>query len=219
VTSPKDGERESPGGHERPDATAEAASYAPGDNGPQAERADEPVNFGQALERIAALRAEIEEREAERKAVEDRYLRERAELENFKRRMQREKAEGMRYASEGLLRDLLPVVDNLERAVRAAEGSRSGESASGDAASAVIAGVEMVLRQLSETLERAGVVRVPSIDQPFDPAVHEALAQVESAEVPPGTVVAEHLPGYRFHDRLLRAAQVSVSKAASGLRN
>lgn len=182
---------------------------------------EEPATLGQALFLIEKLRADLAERDEQIRGTEERQLRDRAELENFKRRMQREKSESLRYASEGLIRDLLPVADNLERAVRAASETRStGGDVSHGAAEALVTGVEMVLRQLGDVLDRAGVARVQATPgQPFDPAVHEAVVQAESANAPPGSVVDELAPGYRFHDRLLRAAQVSVAKPPTRLEN
>jgi molecular chaperone GrpE len=182
-------------------------------DGDASDRPGAPRTLPEAVARIDELTAELETRRAEAAEKHDLYLRERAEVENFKRRMQRERAEALRYASEPLLRDLLPVKDNLERAVRAAHEAVKGSS---PAAGALLEGVEMVLQQLADVLGRHGVSQVPSAREPFDPSHHEALAHVESDEHAPGTVVDEHLPGYRLHDRLLRAAQVTVAKPSAG---
>ena len=161
-----------------------------------------------AADELSALRTELEQKAAEAKANYERFLRERAELENFKRRMQREKSEALRFANEPLVRDLLPVVDHLERAVVHTEGGGDGQP--------LVAGVQLVLRSFVEVLEKHGVTRVQATGEPFDPARHEAMAQVESEELPPHTVIEEHTPGYSLYDRLLRAALVSVSKAPAG---
>jgi molecular chaperone GrpE len=168
----------------------------------------EPATLTQALALLAERRRELADVEAKLRDAEDRHLRDRAELENFKRRMQRERAEALRYASEGLLRDLLPAIDNLGRAIQAAKESRSDGAA---AAGPLIDGVEMVQRQLVDTVERQGASRIEARGKAFDPSVHEAVVQDETDQVPPGTVVDELAPGYRLHDRLLRAAQVSVA--------
>ncbi len=154
---------------------------------------------------IAALQAKLEEKTAEAQANYDLFVRERAELENFKRRMQREKSESLRFAAEPLVRDVLPLVDNLERAVKHAEGNENGQ--------ALVEGVELVLRSFLEALEKHGVCRVKAKDEIFDPTKHQAVAQVENAQLAPNTVVDEHQPGYQLHDRLLRPAMVTVSKA------
>lgn len=155
---------------------------------------------------LALVRAQLVAQEALAKEKDDLLLRERAELENFKRRMQREKSESLRFASEPLLRDILPVIDNLERAVAHAKGNEGSQ--------ALVEGVELVLRSLLDTIGRHGVSRVKAKGEAFDPSRHEAVAQVENTELAPNTVLDEHQSGYQLHDRLLRPAMVSVSKAA-----
>ncbi|TYO96817.1 molecular chaperone GrpE [Geothermobacter ehrlichii] len=136
----------------------------------------------------------------------DLYLRSQADMENFRKRMQREKQEMARFANEGLLRELLPVMDNLQRAVDHAREEQAE-------ATALLEGVEMTLSQFARTLEKFGVTPVEAIGKPFDPSCHEAMGQVVSEEVPPNTVAQELQKGYRLHDRLLRPALVMVSKA------
>ena len=150
-----------------------------------------------------AVSAEALKREVEEK--QDRLLRALAETENVRRRAQRDREEYVRYANESLLRDLIPVLDNLDRALEAA---RAGGEATG-----VVAGVELIHRELLKVLERAGVTRYSAIGQPFDPTRHEAIASVVSADAAPGTVLRETLPGYLLHNRVLRAALVSVAAA------
>jgi molecular chaperone GrpE len=150
------------------------------------------------------LRTQLQEKEAEAKANYDLFLRERADLENFKRRMQRDKSEALRFANEPVIRDLLPILDNLERAVTHAQVGGNSQS--------LIEGVSLVLRSFLEMLEKHGVNRVSAKGQPFDPHKHEAMAQVESTEVEPNTVVDEYTPAYLLHDRLLRPASVTVAK-------
>lgn len=179
-------------------AASPASDVTDTDEGPDAPAPAEPV------EEVARLQAELAETTAR---YDDLLLRERAELDNFKRRMQRDKIEAVRFAAEPLLRDVLPVVDNLERAVAHARDAEEG--------SALVEGVEMVLRALSDVLEKHGVTRVAACGTPFDPGVHQAVAHVEDGAAEPNTVLDEHQSGYRFHDRLLRPAMVSVAKAPS----
>ncbi len=203
----------------RPIPTGERAPGAEDGAGPEAGRPREdaaspaPRSLEEAIERIARLEAEVAEQNSAALTLQDQYLRERAELENFKRRLQKDKAEALRYATEPVLRDLLGVIDNLERALKAAReaATREGGAPSGPLA-ALLTGVEMVVAQFSDVLGRHGVARVSSRNEAFDPAHHEALAQVESHEHPAGTIVEEHTAGYRLHDRLLRAAQVTVTR-------
>ena len=154
-------------------------------------------------ERIRALEAVVEAAREEARQSQDRWMRERADLENVKRRSAREKSDLAKFASEGVLRDLLPVVDNLERAGAHAEGD----------AGPLLAGVKLVLKSLQDVLERHGVKRVQTRGALFDPAEHEAMAQIESAVHEPNAVVDEYQAGYRLHDRLLRPAMVTVAKA------
>lgn len=154
---------------------------------------------------LSVMQAKLVETAAQAKTNYDLFLRERAELENFKRRMQREKSEALRFANEPLCRDLLPVVDNLERATAHAEGGGNEQP--------LLEGVTLVLRSFLDVLEKYGVTRMTAKGEPFDPNKHEAVAQVESSDVAANTVVDEHASGYSLHDRLLRAAMVSVSKA------
>ena len=175
-----------------------------------------PRTVDQALDLVDQLREQLSAKAAEVATAKDQLLRERAELENFKRRMQREKSEALRYASEQLLRDILPVLDNLERAVGAASSSEASSTDAAVQASRVeslVTGIKMVLHQFRETLGRFGVTRIESAGQNFDPSHHEAVAHVETDQHPTGAVVDEHASGYRLHERLLRPAQVTVAKS------
>jgi molecular chaperone GrpE len=170
-----------------------------------------PRTLEQARDRIDLLREQLAAKTEEAMQAKDGLLRERAEVENFKRRIQREKSEALRYATEPLLRDLLPIVDNLERAVQAA-GS-GDEAGRGRQVDSLVTGVKLVLQQFAEVLERHGVTRVGAVGHAFDPSHHEAVAHVESDDHAPGGIVDEYASGYRLHDRLLRPAQVTVAKA------
>ncbi len=152
---------------------------------------------------ISAEEALAESR-AEAQKNWDLYLRERAELENYRKRMQREKEDLARFANENLLREMLPILDNLERAVAHAEQEQEG---------GLLEGVQMTLEQFRKTLERLGVVPVAAIGQPFSPDFHEAMGQLESSEQAPNTVVQEMQKGYTLNDRLLRPALVMIAKA------
>ena len=158
--------------------------------------------------RVAVLEAELEAAREEARQANERWIRERADGENLKKRAARERVEDVRAATGSLMRDLLPVVDNLERAVQAAQGGGDGQP--------LVEGVSLVLKALTDVLARHGVTRVESKGARFDPSHHEAVAHVESAEHEPNAVIEEHQPGYRHHDRLLRPALVTVSKGRSG---
>lgn len=141
---------------------------------------------------------------AERDKFKDQLLRTAADFDNFRKRSRKDSEDAVRRGREDTIRELLPVADNLERAI--------GASVNAKEVSGVIEGVRMVLKLFLDSLERIGVSRVPSIGERFDPAVHEAIQQVETDEQQPGTVVAELVPGYRIGEKLIRAAMVAVAK-------
>lgn len=132
--------------------------------------------------------------------LQERHLRLRADFDNFRKRMEREREETRRYALTEPLRELLPVLDNLERAATAQGRLEDLQR-----------GVEMIARQLAETLRRYGLTEVEAMGAPFDPQVHEAVMREESADVRVPTVVGEMQRGYRLHERLLRPAMVRVA--------
>jgi len=152
-----------------------------------------------------SLRQQLETKETEAKNYYERLLRQAAELENYKKRSGRERDDAIRYANESLLKDLLPVVDNLERAIAHASGGGNGKP--------LVEGVEMVLRGLTDVLAKHGAMPIAAQDQPFDPTKHEAMTQVETDDHEPNSVVEELHKGYMLRDRLLRPALVSVAKA------
>lgn len=136
---------------------------------------------------------------------QDRLLRAIAEADNIRRRAQRDKEEFARFANEALLRDIIPILDNFDRALGAARDA--GET------SKVVEGVELIQRELLRVLERSGLTRYSALGQRFDPNRHEAAARVVSATEPPDTVVGEIVSGYLLHGRVLRPAQVAVAAA------
>lgn len=139
--------------------------------------------------------------------LQDRYLRLAAEFDNYRKRVARERADVMRTAQEGLVLELLPVLDNLERALSAARSS----AASARAEEAVIEGVEMTIRLFKGVLEKEGVKAIESVGQPFDPTIHHAVEQVQTNDQPENTVVEEVLRGYVLNHKVLRPALVKVS--------
>ncbi len=153
-------------------------------------------------EELADLRANAA------KAAEnwDRYVRAVADLENFRKRAAREKQDALRYANEALMTRLIPVLDNFEMALAAAGAVNAS-------AESLKAGVVMISNQLKAALTEAGLEEVDANGQVFDPTWHEAVSEVESANVPEGQVVQQIRKGYKFRDRLLRAAAVVVARA------
>ncbi|MCE5266603.1 MAG: nucleotide exchange factor GrpE [Planctomycetaceae bacterium] len=172
-----------------------------------------------SAEDAAKLRAELEK-------AEDRALRSHAELDNYRKRAARELEERLRYANMGLLRDLLPVVDNVERAIAAAEkhmnaaagvGAQLEQEDAGDTpqseAGALLEGFKMVHHQLEDVLRRHHCHRIEALHKPFDPNLHHAVMQQPSEEHPANTVLMVTQQGYQLHDRVVRPSQVIVSRA------
>jgi molecular chaperone GrpE len=143
--------------------------------------------------------------EPDLEGLKDRLLRALAETENLRRRAQRDREDYVKYANETLLRDLIPVLDNLDRALNAAR--TAGESGT------VVSGVELIQRELLRVLEKAGLSRYSAVGERFDPTRHEAIARVVSADRPPDTVVHETAAGYLLNGRVLRPALVAVAGA------
>jgi molecular chaperone GrpE len=180
---------------ENPDDGDVPVEVAPPDEPNEAPVSGEAAELARLRERLAAV-------EKEKNDNYERLLRTAADLDNFRKRSRREQDDARLKAREDLLKEMLPGIDNLERALAAAKS-----------ADPVVDGVRMVLKQFHTALERFDVKAFETIGQPFDPSRHEAIAQVESSEHPPGTVVTELQRGYLNGPRLLRPAMVTVAKA------
>ena len=169
--------------------------------------ADLPSDPGNELiAEIAALNQELEQARAEAAAAKDSQLRAAADLENTRRRLERDAASSLKFANERLLGDLLAVADSLELGLKAA-GTAEG------AAKALADGMQLTYRQLMAVLEKHGVKVVDPTGQPFNPDHHQAMTMAESAELPANHVLSTMQKGYLLHERLLRPAMVVVSKA------
>ncbi len=170
-----------------------------------------PKSAAQGPHLVELNRAVAEEHERAVKAEEEAgkireaLLRKAADFENLKKRVEKEKADHYRFALTEVFRELLVVLDNFERARVHAEGVVSTEE--------FRVGIDMIARQLTETLKKYGVTEVPALMQPFDPNVHEAVMRWETDEAPPGTVLEVFQRGYVLNDRLLRPAMVRVAAA------
>jgi molecular chaperone GrpE len=170
---------------------------------PEEEPLDEGRPADTTVPEAAVPHADLEARLRE---AEDRALRVQAELENFRKRSQREFDEARRYREIDLLRDLLPVLDNVERALDAAGRTADVES--------LVSGFRMTAQQIEKVLLLHGCKPIETENRPFDPTVHEAILQQPAPGTTPGTVVGVAAKGYRLHDRVVRPAQVIVSKEA-----
>lgn len=165
----------------------------------------QPGTFATAEEAgpVAELQQALAAKTEEAKGLNDKYLRLAAEFDNYKRLTQKDQRDQIRFGNEQLLKELLPVVDNLERAIKASREGGSNE--------VLMQGVELTLKQLTGALTRFYVTPIETIGKPFDPATHQSVTSVPSEKVPEQHVVDELQRGYLLHDRILRAAMVSVS--------
>ena len=170
---------------------------------------DDTEDFGEAENGAPSVADELAARDAEVADLKDRLLRAAAEMENTRRRLDREKADAVAYASTGFARDMLAVADNLRRAVAAlpTEGFDG-----------VRTGIEATERELIAVFGRHGITRIDSAGLPLDPNRHQAMLEVDSDAHDAGTIVAELQAGYTIRDRLLRPALVSVAKARETLQ-
>jgi len=178
---------------ERPEDTGEECV-------PEGGQAGRGVDAGEDLEEL------LKEKTAEAEANNDRYLRARADLENYRKRVEKEKADAIAFANESLISEILPVVDNLERAlVHANEGADNASLSEG---------VRLTIDQMFSVLKKFGLEEIDALGCRFDPELHHAITHEESDEVAPEVVVEEFQKGYRLKGRLLRPSMVAVSKAA-----
>jgi molecular chaperone GrpE len=152
----------------------------------------------------AGLRAKLDAVEKEKQETYERLLRTAADFDNFRKRARKDVDDARWKAREELLRELLPVVDNLERALAAAGGD--------EATGPVVDGVRLVLRQFHAALERFDVKAFDAVGEPFDPARHEAISQIDSAQHAPGSVAAQMQRGYTMGGKLVRPALVAVAR-------
>ena len=181
------------------ETTAEAV-----DSAVTAENAETTETVATTAACCQALTEQLHAAQAEALVNRDHYLRARADLDNFRKRAQREKEDLVKFSNETILRELLPVIDNLERAL---------QHAAVDGEKGLLQGVELTLGQFSKVLEKFNVVAIEPLGELFDSARHEAMGQIESAEQPPNTIVQLLQKGYLLNDRLLRPALVLIAKA------
>jgi len=154
---------------------------------------------------VPSLTDQLLEKDEELHALNDKYLRLAAEFDNYKRRVQRDQQDTIRFANEKLFKDLLPTLDNLERALQ------SGREQ--DRIEGLLEGVDLTYKHFLDTLQKMGIKQISSVGEVFDPAKHQAVGQVESTTIPENVIVDEYQKGYFVHDRILRPAMVTVAKA------
>jgi molecular chaperone GrpE len=195
---------------EQDEAAADDESEADGgeENAPSIEQLEaEAIAAAAAAEAAghAKGRDALQTMAREAREAQERYLRTYADFENYRKRMQRDLADFRMFANEQLAQELLPVLDHLGLAIQHA--AESGEANQG-----LLTGVQLVHKQFSDVLEKFGIKMFKAEGEPFDPAKHDAMMQVETADVPANTVVQVFQAGYLYHDKVLRHAKVGVSK-------
>ncbi len=188
--------------------TAETAETAKADESTMA-AAEESAEADPAEEEIENEAARAARLETEVAELHDQLLRALAETENQRRRSQREREEAVRYAAAPMLRDLLAVADNLQRALESVPGDASNQDG---ALKILLEGVQLTARELQTVFERHGIVKLDPMGERLNPHHHEAMFEVPDPEQPSGTIVQVVQPGYLLHDRLLRPARVGVAK-------
>jgi molecular chaperone GrpE len=186
--------------HPGPTGSEETPAPEPSATAPAAEGAEESPE--KMREAVLTKTQEVER-------LQERLLRLHAEFENHKKRVAREKTEFFRFATEGLILEFLPVLDNLERALVAARADVGSTP--------LLEGIEMIARLFRSALEKAGVKPMEALGHPFDPGLHQAVAQVESSQGEANLVVEEIQKGYLLNGRVLRPAMVKVSSSVSGV--
>ena len=155
-------------------------------------------------EEIRRLTEQLEAKSREASENNNKYLRALADLDNYRKRTEKEKAEAISFANESLIEDVLPIVDNFERALQHANGEENLES--------LRKGVKLTIDQMFGALQKFGLQEIKAAGERFDPAIHHAITEEETAEAEPGTVVKEFQKGYYLKGRLLRPAMVAVAK-------
>jgi molecular chaperone GrpE len=140
--------------------------------------------------------------------LKDQRLRAIAELENFRKRAEKDQSDALKYGVTNFAKEIVNIKDNIERA----QSSISDEVKTNDAVKSVVEGLDLIAQATVSTFEKIGIKKVESINQKFDHNFHQAMMEIEKDEMEPGTIVQEILPGYTLHDRLLRPAMVGVSK-------
>lgn len=183
-----------------PSMTEPQPSAAPSQNSEELVEAD---TVGIKASELEDLRAEA----AKAKEHWEKLVRTAADFDNYKKRAARERQDAVKYANESLVEKLIPVMDTFEMAMTAANSAQAGEMQS------LQAGVNMIYQQLKRVLVEAGIEEIDASAQPFNPNLHEAVSQQETAEVPEGRVVQQLRKGYKLRDRLVRPASVVVAKA------
>ena len=150
----------------------------------------------------------IEKLNEEIMSLKDQRLRAIAELENFRKRAEKDQSDALKYGISNFAKEIINIRDNIERA----QSSISDEAKNNEAIKSVIEGIDLIAQSVVSTFEKIGIKKIESLNEKFDHNLHQAMMEIENEELEPGTIVQELIPGYTLHDRLLRPAMVGVSK-------
>ena len=191
---------------DKPEDVAESKAEEAGKDGMASEEKNEDLAKSASVDPLKEMAEKLESLEQESKETHDRLLRVSAEFENYKKRAAREMTEFRKFANESFAKALLPVVDNLDRAIESSSNDKQTDSS-------VVEGVSMTLKEIMRVLEQFSMKPFESIGETFDPGFHQAMYQEETEEYPDNTIIKELQKGYMIHDRLLRPAMVVVSKS------
>ena len=169
---------------------------------------DMPEGEAAGEESVASVREALEKKEAECRELQDKYVRTVAEMDNFRKRMNREMNDSVRFANEKILGDLLVVLDNMERAIKHSREKKDFDS--------LLDGLELTMNEFRGVFEKHGVQSIESVGQLFDPSIHHAVSMTESDSHEDNVIVDEFRKGYLLNDRVLRHSLVSVAKKKDG---
>ena len=150
----------------------------------------------------------IEKLNEEITSLKDQRLRAIADLENFRKRAEKDQSDALKYGISNFAKEIINIRDNIERA----QSSISDEAKNNEAIKSVIEGIDLIAQSVVSTFEKIGIKKIESLNEKFDHNLHQAMMEIENEELEPGTIVQELIPGYTLHDRLLRPAMVGVSK-------
>ena len=153
----------------------------------------------------------IEKLNEEITSLKDQRLRAIAELENFRKRAEKDQSDALKYGISNFAKEIINIRDNIERA----QSSISDEAKNNEAIKSVIEGIDLIAQSVVSTFEKIGIKKIESLNEKFDHNLHQAMMEIENEELEPGTIVQELIPGYTHHDRLLRPAMVGVSKKSN----
>ena len=175
---------------------------------PTSETKEQASEQDQETENVETSEAIIEKLNEEISSLKDQRLRAIAELENFRKRAEKDQSDALKYGISNFAKEIINISDNIERA----QSSIPEEAKNNETIKPVIEGIDLIAQSVVTTFEKIGIKKIESLNEKFDHNLHQAMMEIENDDLEPGTIVQELIPGYTLHDRLLRPAMVGVSK-------